>query len=237
MTRFGPAILLVLTSPLSSMAQDRVLGLLQLPEVFSTGACVPFEPRPVPIFAEREGVKPIGTIEVDENWSFAPHGGCEGLQVRVHRGAARAELPTREYDYEAPAAIVLERSGLWFRIRLDEGTAWVAAPSAGRFLALADLYEEFVGVTFINDGFAGELSAAPVGTVASPPGVRVKAGQSARVIETRQLAGGTWVHVEVLSHSICDSANAGPPDVVGEGWLPAYQASGEPTIWFSSRGC
>ncbi len=33
-------------------AQDRVLGLLTLPEVFGGEACTPFEPRPVPLYAE-----------------------------------------------------------------------------------------------------------------------------------------------------------------------------------------
>lgn len=237
MTRLGPVMLIVLVFASPSAAQDRVLGLLQLPEVFSTGPCVPFEPRPVPIFAEREGTKPIGSIEVDQNWSFAPHGGCEGLEVRVHKGAARAELPAREYDYEAPAAVVLDQHGLWFKIRLEDGAAWVAASRAERFLPLAALYDEFVGVTFINEGFAGALAAAPVGTVAGASGPRVTAGQSARVIETRRLAERTWVHVEVFSHSMCEAADKGPPESLGEGWLPAHQASGEPTIWFSSRGC
>jgi hypothetical protein len=152
------ALIFVLVLPASAFAQDRVIGLLRLPEIFGNAPCAPFEPRVVTLHAEPGGSQ-IASIEVDQNWSFAPHGGCEGLQVSVHRGDARAELPTREYDYEAPAAIVLEQRGLWFRIRLNGGAAaWTEVPLADRFLSLESLYEEFIGVTFIADGGRGQLS-------------------------------------------------------------------------------
>ena len=231
------ALILVLALPASALAQDRVIGLLRLPEVFGNAPCAPFEPRVITLHAEPGGAR-VASIQVDQNWSFAPHGGCEGLQVSVHRGDARAELPTREYDYEAPAAVVVEQRGLWFRIRLDGGaSAWAEVPLADRFLSFESLLEEFVGVTFIAEGGGGSLSAAPVGTVGSRPGVRVSAGQPVRVIETRRLAERLWLHVEVMNHSICNAAAAGPPEVVAEGWLPAHIASGEPAVWFASRGC
>ena len=231
------AFILVLALPASALAQDRVIGLLTLPEVFGNAPCAPFEPRVVTLHAEPGGAQ-VASVHVDQNWSFAPHGGCEGLQVSVHRGDARTELPTREYDYEAPAAVVVEQRGLWFRIRLTGGaTAWVEVPLAERFLSLESLYEEFVGVTFIADGGGGPLLAAPVGTVGSRGGGRVAAGQPVRVIETRRLSERLWVHVEVMNHSLCNAAASGPPEVVAEGWLPAHLASGDPAVWFASRGC
>jgi hypothetical protein len=227
----------VLVLPASAFAQDRVIGLLRLPEIFGNAPCAPFEPRVVTLHAEPGGSQ-IASIEVDQNWSFAPHGGCEGLQVSVHRGDARAELPTREYDYEAPAAIVLEQRGLWFRIRLNGGAAaWTEVPLADRFLSLESLYEEFIGVTFIADGGRGQLSKAPVGTVSDRGGPVVTPGQPVRVIETRRLVERLWLHVEVFSHSICNAATSGPPDVVAQGWIPAHLPSGEPAVWFASRGC
>ena len=227
----------MLVLPADAFAQDRVIGLLRLPEIFGNAPCAPFEPRVVTLHAEPGGSQ-IASIEVDQNWSFAPHGGCEGLQVSVHRGDARAELPTREYDYEAPAAIVLEQRGLWFRIRLNGGAAaWTEVPLADRFLSLESLYEEFIGVTFIADGGRGQLSKAPVGTVSDRGGPVVTPGQPVRVIETRRLVERLWLHVEVFSHSICSAAASGPPDVVAQGWIPAHLPSGEPAVWFASRGC
>jgi hypothetical protein len=227
------ALMLAAATPLH--AQDRLLGLLQLPEVFSSGPCVPFFPRTVTLYDQPDG-KTIGTVEVDQNWSFAPHGGCEGLVVSVHRGKERSELPTREFDYEAPAAIVLERRGPWFKIRVDAATtAWVRTEIDSRFLSLESLLEEFIGVTFIADASITELLPAPA--TSSNSGVPVKAGLPVQVIGTSRAGDRLWLHVEVFSHSLCTAATSGPPESLGRGWLPAHAANGEPTIWFASRGC
>ena len=61
-------------------------------------------------------------------------------------------------------------------------------------------------------------------------------GAPVRVLEWRERGDQTWLHVAVMSHSVCEFA-AGPPEVVSLGWLPAHAESGEPTVWFASRGC
>ena len=226
--------MLIIARP--ALAQDRVIGLLSLPEVFGARVCAPFEPGQVALHAAPKDGNPAAFIRVDQNWSFAPHGGCEGLKVSVHEGAARHELPTLEFDYEMPGAIVLEQRDGWLKIRVSSGAAWIEPSVADRFMPLADLFEEFVGVTAITDSFNGALVAAPGGAAdASSP--RVKASQPARVIEIRNVSGQAWVQVEVMNHSICSAAENGPPDVVGTGWMPLHASDGEPTIWFSSRGC
>src|SRR5690348_7139177 len=123
----------------AAFAQDRVIGLLSLPEVFGGGACAHFDPQDVELHTSPNDAAKIATIEVDQNWSFAPHGGCEGLKVSVHRGAQKDDLPTREYDYEMPAAIVLDRHEGWFKIRLHQGSAWLKASVVDQFMPLADL--------------------------------------------------------------------------------------------------
>ncbi len=162
----------------SAVAQPRVLGLLSLPEVFGPRLCSPFEPGVVALHAAPNDGKAFAFVRVDRNWSFAPHGGCEGLEVSVHQGERRQELPVLEYDYEMAGAIVLEHRDGWFRMRV--------VPS-----------------------------------------------QPVRVLEIR----GEWVRVEVLSNSACTAANDGPPEMVATGWLALHDSEGEPTVWFSSRGC
>ncbi|HYB97125.1 MAG TPA: hypothetical protein VEC39_19290 [Vicinamibacterales bacterium] len=218
-------------------ADDRVLGLLSLPEVFGSGPCAKFTPQDVPLFSAPNNAQPIAVIRVDQQPSFAPHGGCEGLEVSVHMGKAREELPTREYDYEMPAAIVLDRRDGWFKIRLrDDRSAWLKASAIDRFMPLSDLFEEFAGLTAINSGFTGRLLAAPA-ALAGPILPRVTAAQPVRVVEIRERAGQSWLQVEVLSNSACTAGAQGPPEVIATGWLPMHMESGEPTVWFSSRGC
>lgn len=228
-------VLMVLAAP--AFAQERVVGLLSLPEVFGGGQCAPFDPRAIVLHESPNDTFAMATIQVDQNWSFAPHGGgCEGLEVNVHKGADKSELPTREYDYEMPAAIVLDHRDGWFKIRLHQGAAWLKASVVDRFMSLADLFDEFTGVTGINKSFAGRLSNAP-GVTNGPIMMRVAPDQPVRVVEIREAGGRPWVRVEVLSNSACTAANDGPPQVISEGWLPLHDQKGEPTVWFSSRGC
>jgi len=224
------AILLIGVLPAS--AAERVIGLVSIPEVFGGGPCAAFEPQQVALHAAPADGKPIAFIHVDQNWSFAPHGGCDGLKVSVHRGAAKEELPTREFDYESPGAIALERRDGWIKIRLHDGVAWFRPSPVDRFMPLSDLYEEFVGVTAINKSFSARLVSTP-GMLGGPILPRVAPEQPVRVAEVRD----EWVKVEVLNNSVCTAADHGPPEVIATGWLPLHDANGEPSVWFSSRGC
>jgi hypothetical protein len=182
--RTALAIIATLAIAHPALAQDKVIGLLSLPEVFGSRQCAPFEPIDVALHAAPNDGKVMALIRVDRNWSFAPHGGCEGLAVSIHEGTATSELPTREFDYEMPGVIVLEQRDRWFRIRSHRGTAWLQASAADRFMPLSDLFEEFVGVTAINPPYNGRLVDAPgrPATVESP---RVMATQPAGVLGVR----------------------------------------------------
>ena len=226
------ALAILLTGVLPASAAERIIGLVSIPEVFGGGPCAAFEPQDVVLHATPADGKPIAFIHVDQNWSFAPHGGCDGLKVRVHRGSAKEELPTREFDYEAPGAIALERRDGWIKIRLHEGAAWFKPSPVDRFMPLSDLYEEFVGVTAISKSFTARLVSTP-GVPGGPILPRVSPAQPVRVAEVRD----EWVKVEVLNNSVCTAADNGPPEVIATGWLPLHDADGEPSIWFSSRGC
>lgn len=222
----------VMLTALPALAQERTLGLLSLPEVFGPRQCAPFEPQQVALHASPNDGNPFAFVRVDQNRSFAPHGGCEGLEVSVHQGARRSPLPTLEFDYEMPGAIVVEQRDGWFKIRLADRSAWVKSSPANHFMALSDLYEEFLGVTTISESFAGRLTSN-AGSTTGPIMPAVAAGQPVRVVEIRD----SWVQVEVLSNSACTAADDGPPEIIATGWLPLHDREGKPTVWFSSRGC
>lgn len=231
------ALIALLMMLLAQAADDRVIGLLALPGVFGEGPCKPFEPRAITLYSDPGATRVMGTIQVDQEWSFAPHGGCEGLEVSVHEDGRRTELPTREFEYEAPGAIVLDRRGEAYKIRLsDNRSGWVIS-AANRFMSLESLLEEFTGVTFFTEAFDGSLRNAPGLSLANKVISQVKPGQPARVVESRRMANRLWLHVEVFNHSLCDAAAQGPPESIARGWLPAHATTGEPTLWFASRGC
>jgi hypothetical protein len=226
-----PVFVIVVIMSAAVSAQERVVGLLSLPEVFGPRQCAPFDPSEVALHGAPTDGRAVAFIRVDRPNSFAPHGGCEGLEVSVHAGERQHELPTREYDYEMPAAIVLEHRDGWFRIKLHDRSAWVKASLQDRFMPLSELFDEFVGVTAINK-FSGRLRSAP-GTAIGPIMPAVVPQTPVRVLEIR----GDWIRVEVLSHSACTAGDDGPPETVAAGWLPLHDSQGEPAVWFSSRGC
>ena len=226
-----PTLVLLVVFADQAAAQDRVLGLLSLPEVFGPQVCAPFEPTPIALHAAPNDGSAIAFVRVDQNWSFAPHGGCEGLEVSVHQGSQHHDLPTREYDYETPGAIVVEHRDGWFKVKLHEQSAWLKASPVDRFMPIADLYEEFVG--------------SPRSINPSPDGFRARQvrrpGRSCRASCRRSPCVSSRFAARVgsrrvLSNSACTAANDGPPEVVATGWLPLHNRDGEPTVWFSSRG-
>lgn len=233
----NPSALLLTIALIAQPAQDRVLGLLTLPQVFGSRMCAPFEPKDVSLHTTPDEGSRFAVLHVDQTWSFAPHGGCDGLEVSIHRGSQREQLPTLEYDYEMPAAIVLEQRNGWFRVRLAKGSAWIKAGITDRFLPLSDLFEEFIGTTMIDKAFTGRLLSAPGVLATGANAMTVKPLQSVQVIELREVDGESFVKIELMSHALCTAAVNGPPEVLATGWLPMHAPTGEPTLWFTTRGC
>jgi len=223
----------VAAEPAPIAARDRVLGLLSLPQVFGTEVCQPFMPIDVALYEEAGSFKPIGRISVDRPWRFHPNGGCDGLAVKVHRADSTAadELPTLEFSYEAPGAIVLQRKEAWFRIRLAGGAAWIHATEQNVFHPLEELLAENLAYVANPDG-AG-LAAAP-GADRSAAADLLTADRPVDVLQSQRVGDELWLRVAIQNRSLCEGED---PTTIAEGWLPAHTSSGEPIVWFYSRGC
>lgn len=220
----------------SNDASDRVIGLLELPQLFGDGACSPYDPTPLALFERATGVVPIGEIRVDTPWTVEVTGGCYGLKVGVHMTDANATVqnfPTREFGYEAPGAIVYARRGNRFKIALPGGAAWVE-PSAGVLHPMETLVAE--GLSYLTDRWDGMVCAEP-----GKPGTcrKIDAGAESRpgamVLGHREVGGGLWFEIKLPSTETCgDPVRAMAPI---QGWISGHDNDGEPAIWFYSRGC
>src|SRR5262245_13785408 len=169
--------------PASALAQQqtRVVGLLALPEVFGNGPCDRFTPQEVPLYSAPESARIVGVIRLDKASTAQSAGGCDALTVGVHMtGTPAADpLPTKEYGYEEPGAIVLARRDGWFLIRLANGSAWVRSSRDDNFHPLEQLLLE--GSTYLTEAWDGRLApsaAAPsrrarIETRSSRPSVRI----------------------------------------------------------------
>ena len=214
-----------------TFAQERVIGLLALPQVFGRDVCDRYTPRPVPVRAEPRGFV-IGSIVVATPWTFEDDFACSGLEVvaRVN-GEPDVELPTREYGYETPGAVVVETRDGWFKVQLGNGSGWVQATGA-EFYSLERLYEN--REAYLTEEWNGRIAATPAGAGRAAPASDAR-GPSVRVRRSTRVEGELWLFVDILNESFCIAGRK--PDVVASGWVPAHGATGEPTVWFASRGC
>jgi hypothetical protein len=227
------AVAVLLGMGAAAAAQERVVGLLTLPEVLGPAPCVPFTPASIPLHAAPGDGRPIGAIRVEAPPTPSPQGGCTAHEVRVERrGAAAQPLPTREYGYEEAAAIVLDRRGEWYRIRLDGGPAWIRPSRTARYLPLEALLVD--RLWHLTSEWDGRLASSPGGALQAAV-TAASSDVSARVVTTRRIGDGLWAEVDVLAESPCTAV--GEPRVVARGWLPVHAASGDPQVWFYSRGC
>ena len=224
----------LLTASALAQQRTRVIGLLAVPEVFGNAPCDRFTPREMQLYDAPESARSVGVIRVDEPWKISSDGGCEGLRVGVHMTGITASdpLPTKEYGYEEPGAIVLARRGEWFQIRLATGSAWIRHSSRDNFHPLEQLLLD--GLAYLTEAWDGRL-AASAGAPSRPARGEARSSQpSVRVIRSQQLRSELWLDVEVTTSPCSEAPNVKTLD---RGWVPAHTTSGEPVIWFSSRGC
>lgn len=197
--------------PLPGDPHARLVGLLELPGLLPSADGTPALSRSIVLrAAPADGAAPLATVR------------------------APAELATREYDYEAPGAVVTARRDGWYRLRLADGRdGWLDAAAAGRFHPLAELVVNRLNyLTRHWDGWIWPAAGAGHPQVG---GRRVPGDeQPARVLAAESIADTLWLQVEILDRDPCADGEA---RVVHAGWVPAYTPSGELIAWFHSRGC
>jgi hypothetical protein len=212
---------------------ERVLGLLDLPDIVQ-GGCGPETKRAAArVFSTpSNNGSVVGTI----NWREEGDRSC---RVMIERSGGKSEqVPTLESGYEIPAAIVFERRGAWFRIRLMAGSGWIRRSDPKDFLPYPEILAENLVHTL--ESWDGSLRATPGVTGAMVP---LSAGWkglldrqlSVEYLGSRRVGNDRWLHIRLAAKAACDQTYEGVNDV--SGWIPAYHPSGSPSLWFSSRGC
>lgn len=216
---------------------DRLIGLLSLPQLFGNGPCDKYEARALRLFRNADSTVPIGEVKVYKPWTFHTNGGCEGLTIGVHlsggEGAVQ-NLPTKEYGYEEPGAVVLARRGKRFKIALHNGTAWIEPLGGAEFHSmealvvsgLGYLTKSWNGLVCTEPGKLGTCKKVDSGTRPEPNIV---------VLRYREVNGEFWFEIKLTPDEICgEPAPAIPP---GRGWVLGHGKDGAPAVWFYSRGC
>lgn len=221
----------------ANLTRERVVGLLTLPEIVGEG-CGPAQPESAALYGEPSTAsQPVGSIAFRVADRQPDGGSCGSAQLIVRvEGKADEELPADEVSYEIPAAVVYQRSGPWFRVALQRGSAWITRNDAGSFQSYPELLKE--RLSYVRKGWDGRLSPTP----GNGPGTRIPTAWSryladnipVEVLEVQRVGDVPWIRVRLQTES-CGEALAGVESATG--WIPAYQASGRTAVWFYARGC
>ena len=166
------------------------------------------------------------------------HAAPEPRSEEVGRVDSYAQIATREIAYERPAAQVFERKNGWYRLRTTSGaTVWTRAADAGRFVPYADLVTR--RLNYLTRSWSGLFWPDPGAGIpfrfAAPRETDPVTGASVEVIEMQRIGGMLWLHIRVLATSPCEGVQENSSR--GAGWIPAYGRTGQPNVWFYSRGC
>jgi hypothetical protein len=216
-----------------SKTPERLIGLLDLPDIVA-GGCGPAPKRATTrAFATpSQNGRSVGTIYWREERDVV----CE-LMIQKAEGV-KESVPTLESGYEIPAAVVFERRGPWFRIRLKEGSAWIRRPDPKDFLPFPEILRDKLAHTMPTWDGTLRATPGPAGRITPlSPGWKALADRpvSFQYLGSRRVGNDTWLRVRLAAKGPCDQTYENVTDV--EGWIPAYYADRTPLAWFSSRGC
>lgn len=171
------------------------------------------------------------------------HGGSVPLRDAPRADAALLatarsydDVASREVGYEVPAAVVFARVDGWSRVALADGrSGWVAPEDAGTWFPYAELPVN--RLAYLNGHWSGFVWPDPgAGLPARSPRKDPEGREeyTVEVHESMSVGGLPWFRVSILAEDPCEG---GSDRVESSGWVPAYGADGEPTVWFWSRGC
>lgn len=203
--------------------RERVIGLLDLPDIIGNDFC---GPTAALFTTPSTAMPPIGSI-------------CEPGQLVVRRPEGDEEFPSAFTALDTRAAIVYQRSGMWFRIALQRGSAWIRRQDPKNFKS----YPEFLigRMAYLVEGWDGKMSRLPDSATAFqipepepmfqvPRELRqLRRPVSVDVIGVRHARNGVWIHVRFVE-TICEGKSPTFSPITG--WVRAYRPSGKPAVWF-----
>ena len=225
----------------SGQTEERVVGLLEVPEILGEVECKDFKPRSLSFYASPSKAQPAaGTIEA-RPYRPPEDPDCYFPKVVVRRAAVRTseeELPNEEVGYEMKAAVVYERNGRWFRIALSKGSGWIEREGTMEFLPYPAGLVSDDHLTYLRQDWDGTLWSTP-GTASAAPAPRGWQVYRARnlpirVLATRTVGSDVWIQIRFETDEVCGRTLEGVTPL--QGWIPAYREKAT-SVWFHSRGC
>ena len=198
----------------------------KMPGFFTYNGCAG-SVAPVAVFATPAGARKIGEIR----WRLAGPAysqSCLPFVYLPRQSCPRGVVPVLEDDYEERVFVVVEHSGRWARIRLDQGTGWVLLSKGDDLIP----YDELVmdRMAELTDAWDRRIYAQPGGRSRKLGGLP---RPSVTVEDSRRVGGKLWLKVSVHTNP----CQAQEPRELARGWVRGYSNTRQPTVRHFSRGC
>ena len=151
-----------------------------------------------------------------------------------------------ETSHEFKEVAVSSKSGEWVQVRINNEPGWIKAESADVFSSYLTLINGLWGFTFSRRLNIAREPGARTNAIDVTPEMQDEANPGSywspyiEILETKSLSEtlgeDDWIKIQMLDQQPCKRYEK-EPKVVLEGWIPAYDADGEITVWYHSRGC
>jgi len=196
------------------------LGLVELPGILGTvdpdgppGMIPPAQIQPVPLHSHPTGTSPVVAMISNPD-----------------------AVETKEFDYEARAAVVYEMVDDWVLVRMMVDSSsnilgWIHPNSRGPYHPVEDLFKS--GLCYLTTDWDGFLYADVGNSKVVSKTTRNEQTSDINILEIRKLRDQLWVEVELLGPGRYEGIK---PEIVAKGWVPVHKRDGKLNVWFFSRG-
>ena len=151
-----------------------------------------------------------------------------------------------ETSYEFKQVAVSSKIDDWVQVRINDELAWIQMHPGEEFSPYLSLIEGLWGYTFSTRLDVSRVPGGEGRVVEVTPEMQNEANAHPQwsphveILESVSLSEvvgeSDWIKIQVFDQPPCERYDE-PRQVILEGWIPAYDADGEISVWYYSRGC
>lgn len=152
-----------------------------------------------------------------------------------------------ETRYEFKEVAVSRKLEDWVRVEINGAPRWIEMTAEDKFSDYLSLIDRAMGYLTSTTITSAEYAGGPTSEMTFSPGRLTKLAYRGdwwpdiEVVEIVSLSSNRleddWIKIRILQVSICGEGYEEADNILFEGWIPAYDRQGEPSVWIYPRGC
>jgi hypothetical protein len=240
-----PALLLTLAASAGAVEMtgdtppDGLRGLLEAPTLFGSGPCTQRAGGKYTLRAAPDpNSAPAGILEAEPIAAGQRDCSQDALAPRLRKtgDAWSSPVPIRDFKPGHPGLVVTDARGIWVRIMLGDGEAWLSQPPGSSV-------RDYGGMLVMSPvhtlrGWDGRVCDSP--RLGDCRKMAMPSNPAVRITRVQMFGEETWFKVE-FGIGACEGATVTGRDVLS-GWIPGFGPTGANgkrplTLWMDPHGC